>query len=131
MFCNQFSLHSIHTVTTLCCTSFNVPFSGELTKKGDCIALQHLQIVVVYLSANMEARGNAFKTTRQNLVHVAQLCAVAVKLLSITNTGEKNLRGRLQQDNIKQKSSDTACNAALPRPARRSLITLKFCRTEA
>lgn len=109
MFCNQFSLHGIHTVTTLCCTSFNAPFSGMLTKKGDCIPLQHLQIVVVYLSANMEARGNAFinstypKTTRRNPVHVAQLRGVGVKLLSFTNTGKKNLRDGWQ-DNIEQKS---------------------------
>lgn len=110
MFCNQFFLHGIHTVTTLRHTSFNVPFSGVLTKKGDCIPLQHLQIVVVYLSANMEAQGNAFinstspKTTRRNSVHVAQLHGVGVKLLSFTNTSKKNLRDSWQRDNIKQKS---------------------------
>lgn len=125
-----------HTVTTLCRTSFNVPFSGMLTKKGDCIPLQHLQIVVIYLFANMEAQGNAFinstspKTTRCNPVHVAQPSRIGVKLLSFTNTAKKNLRDSRRRDNIEQKVN-TASNAALQWPACCVLITLKFSCTEA
>lgn len=51
----------IQPVTTLRRASFNTPFSGTLTKKGDYIPLRHLQIVVVYVSANMEARVNPFR----------------------------------------------------------------------
>lgn len=133
MFCNQFSLHGIHTLTTLCRTSVNAPFSDVLTKKGDCMPLQHLQIVVVYLSANMWAWGNAFinttspKTTRRNPVHVAQLRGIGMKLLSFTNEGKKNFCDSWR-DNIEQKRwhSQQRCP-----PTTCSLITLKFSCSEA